>query len=126
MLVNSRQSKWPQTDTSGQALGETSKSLSNLALYASKSKSTNKKKKINEHVKPGSFPTEKTPFKTVHVDLAGPLPEAEGFKYIQMAIDILIAVPLKSTEATEVWRQFEENWIATFGVPTLLLSDRGS
>ena len=37
-----------------------------------------------------------------------------------------IAVPLKSTEATEVWQQFQDNWISTFGVPALLISDRGS
>ena len=38
-------------------------------------------------VKPGSFLTEKTRFKTVHIDLVGPLPEAEGFKYILTAIE---------------------------------------
>ena len=45
--------------------------------------------KINkqERVKPGSFPTEKTRFNTVHIDLVGPLPESEGFKYILTVID---------------------------------------
>ena len=66
----------------------------------------------------------------MHIDLVGPLPEAEDFKYILTAIDQAtrypIAVPLKSTEATEVWRSFENNWIGTFGVPTLLISDRGA
>ena len=83
MPVNSRRSKWPGTDTSDQALGETSKSL-----------------------------------------------EVEGFKYILTTIDRAtrypIAVPLKSTEATEVWRSFKDNWIGTFGVPTLLIYDRGA
>ena len=85
--------------------------------------------KINkhEHVKPGSFLTEKTRFKTVHIDLVGPLPKSEGFKYILTAIKWAshypIVVPLQSTEATEVWKQFEDNCIATFGVPTLILSD---
>ena len=64
--------------------------------------------KINKHkhVKQGSFPTGKTPFKTVHIDLIGLLP-----KYILTAIDRAshypIAVSLQSTEATEVWKQFE-------------------
>ena len=66
----------------------------------------------------------------MHIDLAGPLPEAEGFKYILTAIDRAtcypLAVPLKSTEATKVWRSYEDNWIRTFGVPTLLISDRGA
>ena len=91
------------------------------------------KVKINrhEHVKPGQFPIEKTCFRTVHTDLVGPLPETEeGYKYILTAIDRAtrypIAVPLKSTEATEVWQQFQDNWISTFGVPALLISDRGS
>ena len=88
--------------------------------------------KINkhEHDKPGSFLKEKTRFKIVHIDLVGPLPEAEGFKYILTAIDRAtrypIVVPLKSTEATEVWQQSEDNWIGTFGVPTLLIYDRGA
>ena len=37
-----------------------------------------------------------------------------------------IAVPLKSIDATEVWQQFQNNLISTFGVPALLISDRGS
>ena len=79
--------------------------------------------KINkhEHVKPGSFPTEKSCFKTVQIDLVGLLPESKGFKYILTAIDrsscYTIVVPLQFTEATEVWKQFKNNWIATFRVP---------
>ena len=38
----------------------------------------------------------------------------------------LTGVPLKSTETTEVWKQFQSNWIATFGVHTLLLFNQGS
>ena len=68
--------------------------------------------------------------KTVHIDLVGTLMEADGFKYTLTSIDLAthypIAVPLKSTEATEVWRRFEDNWIGTFGVPTSLISDRGA
>ena len=37
-------------------------------------------------VKPASFPTEKTRFKTVHIDLVGPLPGSEGFRYILTAL----------------------------------------
>ena len=74
----------------------------------------------HKHIKPESFPTEKTHFKRVHIDLVGLLPKAEGFKYILAAMDRAsrypIAVPLKSTEATEVWRQFEDNFWSTFFV----------
>ena len=45
---------------------------------------------------------------------------------IDQASRYLMAVPLQFTKAMEVWKQFENNWIATFGVPTLLLSYRGS
>ena len=31
-----------------------------------------------------------------------------------------IAVPLWSTETAEVWKAFEDHWIGTLGVPTLL------
>merc|ERR1711946_91191 len=91
------------------------------------------KVKVNrhEHVQPGGFPAEKTRFKTVHVDLVGPLPESEeGYKFILTCIDRAtrypVAIPLKSTETAEVWQQFQDNWIATFGVPALLVTDRGS
>ena len=91
------------------------------------------KVKVNrhEHVQPGGFPAEKTRFKTVHVDLVGPLPETEeGYKFILTCIDRAtrypVAIPLKSTETAEVWQQFQDNWIATFGVPALLITDRGS
>ena len=70
-------------------------------------------------------------FQDLHTDLIGPLPETEdGYHYILTAIDRAtrypIAVPLKSTETTEVWQKFQDNWISTFGVPDLLISDRGS
>ena len=68
MQDNSKPSRWPDTDKFGQAWGETSKSLSNLALFASESRSTNTSMST---VKPGSFPTEKTRFKTVNIDLVG-------------------------------------------------------
>ena len=91
------------------------------------------KVKVNkhEHVQPGSFLAEKTRFKTVHLDLVGPLPESEeGYRYILTAIDRAtwypVAAPLKSTETVEVWQKFQDHWIANFGVPSLLISDRGS
>ena len=91
------------------------------------------KVKINkhEHVQPGSFPAEKTRFKTVHLDLVGPLPESEeGYRYILTAIDRAtrypVAAPLKSTETVEVWQKFQDHWIAIFGVPNLLITDRGA
>ena len=84
--------------------------------------------KINRHghVRPRQFPAEKTRFRTVYTDIVGPLPETEdGYRYILTAInratDYPIAVPLKSTETTKVWKQLQDNWISTFGVPALLI-----
>ena len=75
------------------------------------------------HVKPGNFLREKTQFKSVHIDLVGPLPESSGHKYILTEIDwashYTIAVLLQSTETPEVWKAFEEDWIAIFGVPAV-------
>ena len=52
-------------------------------------------------------------FQDLHTDLIGPLPETEdGYHYI--------------LTTTEVWQKFQDNWISTFGVPDLLISDRGS
>ncbi len=67
-------------------------------------------------------------FSHVHVDLAGPLPASEdGFLYIFTIIDRttrwLEALPLKDVSCMEA---FLASWVARFGVPETITSDRGS
>ena len=72
MQDSNKPSRWPETDTFGQALGE--RDINKFV----KSCPVCQRVKINkqEHVKQGSFSTEKTCFKMVHVDLVGLFPEA--------------------------------------------------
>ena len=78
--------------------------------------------KINKHVKPTSFPSESTCFKTVHIDSVRQPPEHPNN---DQATRYPIAVPLWSTKTAEVRQAFESHWIAVFGVPALLISNRG-
>jgi hypothetical protein len=69
-------------------------------------------------------------FTHVHVDLVGPLPVSSGgFNHIFTMIDRstrwLEAVPLKDTSATSCADTFVATWVARFGVPECITSDRG-
>jgi cleavage and polyadenylation specificity factor subunit 1 len=69
-------------------------------------------------------------FSHVHVDLVGPLPEATGgFQYIFTAIDRSTrwaeVFPLRATTAADCARAFLSGWVARYGVPSCLTSDRG-
>jgi cleavage and polyadenylation specificity factor subunit 1 len=68
-------------------------------------------------------------FAHVHIDIVGPLPDSEGHRHVLTMIDRstrwLEAVPLKATAAADCARALFEAWVARFGVPTVLTSDRG-
>jgi transposase InsO family protein len=75
-------------------------------------------------------PVPTTHFLHVHVDLVGPLPcSADGFAYIMTAVDRSTrwaeAWPLKATAAADCAEVFIAGWVARFGVPAFLTSDRG-
>jgi transposase InsO family protein len=69
-------------------------------------------------------------FSHVHVDLVGPLPTtSDGYSYLLTAADRSTrwfeAFPLRGTSAAVCAEQFISGWVARFGVPALLTSDRG-
>lgn len=68
-------------------------------------------------------------FSHIHVDLVGPLPNSAGHSHLLTVIDRttrwLEAIPLLSTTATAVADALIAGWIARFGVPANLTSDRG-
>ncbi|XP_059488604.1 uncharacterized protein LOC132204244 isoform X2 [Neocloeon triangulifer] len=68
-------------------------------------------------------------FKDVHIDLVGPLPEVEGYKYCLTMVDRFTrwpeAVPLKRISALDVVTAFRSNWIARYGVPGTVVCDQG-
>jgi transposase InsO family protein len=69
-------------------------------------------------------------FSHLHVDLVGPLPVAEdGSTYIFTMVDRstrwLEAVPLRNMEAKTCVEAFINTWVARYGVPEAVTTDRG-
>ena len=69
-------------------------------------------------------------FAHIHLDIVGPLPaSATGYTHVLTIIDrstrYLEAVPLKSTSTDACLEALTANWLARFGVPARLTTDRG-
>jgi transposase InsO family protein len=69
-------------------------------------------------------------FSYVHLDLVGPLPcTKEGFTHLLTAVDRSTrwaeALPLKATAAANCAEAFIAGWVARYGVPAVITSDRG-
>jgi len=90
--------------------------------------------KIHRHVK---RPLEELPFPTqrftrVHIDIVGPLEmsNAGNYRYVVTIIDAytrwMEVVPVSEITAEVVCKAFLFNWVARFGPPLYLISDRGT
>ena len=68
-------------------------------------------------------------FDAVHVDLVGPLPPSQGSRYLLTCIDRYTrwteAIPLTNITAEACAQALMEGWIARFGLPSSITSDRG-
>lgn len=68
------------------------------------------------------------PFQTLHIDALGPLPESNGYKFVLLIIDAFTKFSLlysvRKQDVSELKRTFT-NAISLFGVPKLLVADRG-
>ena len=88
--------------------------------------------KVQTHIKTPlqTFAPTTQRFEHVHIDLVGPLPESQGHKYLLTMIDRFTrwpeVVPINDIETITVAKAFNQNWVARFGVPGKMTSDRGS
>jgi cleavage and polyadenylation specificity factor subunit 1 len=70
-------------------------------------------------------------FEHVHVDIVGPFPSsADGFSFVLTMIDRTTrwpeVAPLKTISAQECADTFTAVWVACFGVPMTVTTDRGT
>ena len=88
--------------------------------------------KISRHnrVLPSNFTAPDGRFRHVHMDIVGPLPISNGFKYCLTLIDRFSrwpeAIPLANIEALTVCRAFVDQWVSRYGSPETLTTDQGS
>ena len=77
----------------------------------------------------GHFPVPDQRFSVVHLDVVGPLPESEGYRFLLTAFcrtsRWFEAYKMKSATAAECCSAFLE-WTSRYGVPRVAVSDNGN
>lgn len=69
-----------------------------------------------------------SPFHTIHMDVLGPLPVSEGYKFVLVIVDAFtkysLLYPIYRQDATELKRVITQA-VSLFGVPKLMVTDKG-
>nr|VZI45360.1 unnamed protein product [Spirometra erinaceieuropaei] len=88
--------------------------------------------KVRRHNKTpiGTFPTPDARFSHIHLDIVGPLPLSNGCFYLLTCVDGFTrwpeAIPLPDVAAPTVVKAFLSRWVAIFGAPSIITTDRGA
>ncbi|GBM83785.1 Transposon Tf2-9 polyprotein [Araneus ventricosus] len=88
--------------------------------------------KVSRHTrsKPSDFVPPSARFEHDHIDLVGPLPPSEGFRYCLTCVDRFSkwpeAFPLVDMSANTIATAFYSGWISRFGPPLRLTTDQGT
>ncbi|BHF84036.1 hypothetical protein SprV_0902718600 [Sparganum proliferum] len=88
--------------------------------------------KVQRHNKspPGTFPSPDARFSHVHLDVVGPLPPSNGFIHLLTCVDRYTrwveAIPLLNVQAETIVKAFVSRWVAMFGAPSTVTTDRGA
>ena len=88
--------------------------------------------KVHQHTRApiSDFRVASRRFEHIHVDIVGPLPVSQGYTHLLTIIDRYSrwpeAIPVVDTSAISLARALLHVWIARFGIPARITSDRGS